>query len=141
MKKSFPRALAAIAVVLALYCLTAFMLPFERNEIFYIAFGATMLSFVICGVTISAMFSRKSSPVSKFYGFPVIKNCGVYFFVQLFAGYLFMAIANVTNLTVIILVEAFILGFALLGLIAIDTLIAEIKEQDTVLKKNTSNMR
>ena len=87
------RGFLAAAIILVLYNLVVFLLPFDRDTIFYIAYGFTLAAFVIACVAVYNAF-KKPAVKSKFYGFPVARIALIYLAVQLVLGLVFMIIGE-----------------------------------------------
>ena len=141
MKKDNIRGIIALAVVLVLYLLVAFMLPFAHTATFWVSFGFTLIAFGVAAVSVRIAFGEKKDARSRFYGCPIAKIGVVYGAVQLVAGLVSMALASYISERVVILIYAVGLGAAVLGLIATEAAVSEIHAQDAKLKKNVSLMR
>lgn len=141
MKNNTIRGIVALVIVLALYLLLAFVIPFERTAVFWISFGFTLAAMAVAGLSVYLAFLRKGDTKSKFYGFPIARIGVIYGIAQLVAGLIFMALGAWIPVWIAVVVFALALGAAALGLVAADAVVEEIHEQDAKLKKEVSVMR
>jgi hypothetical protein len=131
----------ADAVILIVYHLIAFLVPFQKTEVFWIAYGFSLGAFVLVTLSVCSAFIKGSDVKSMFYGFPIAR-IGVYYgFFQLLMGYVFMAWGPVIPWWVAVLVFAIPMGIAILSLIGADTVRNEIDELDEKLAGNVTLMR
>lgn len=141
MKKDTIRGIIALTVVLALYILIAFLIPFVHTATFWVSFVFTLIAFAVVAASIYIAFIKNPDAKSRFYGFPIAKIGVLYGAVQLLAGIVFMALAAIVPAWVAVLVYAIALGAAVIGLISADAVVSEIHVQDAKLKKDVSLMR
>lgn len=141
MKKEHIRPIAAFAVLLILYCLVAFLIPFVHTATFWVSFVFTLIAFAVVGASIYIAFIKNPDAKSKFYGFPIAKIGVIYGIGQLVAGILFMSLSQWAPVWLAVLVYAIALGAAVIGLISADAVVEQIHVQDEKLKKDVSLMR
>ena len=141
MNKNTIRGTIGLAVLLVLYILVAFLIPFVHTAAFWVSFVFTLVAFGVVAASIYIAFIKNPDAKSRFYGFPIAKIGAIYGLVQLIAGIVFMALAAYVPVWVAILVYAIALGTAVIGLISADAVVEEIHVQDHKLKKNVSLMR
>lgn len=141
MKKDTIRTLASIAILLAIYILVVFLVPFERGDIFWLSFGVTVAAFVVAGSVTYANVAGNTDSRSRFYHYPVVRIALIYGATQLVLSLIFMALGWWIPLWAAILVYAVILGAALICLISAGAVVDHIQEQDRQLKKDTTRMR
>ena len=141
MKKDTLRWIIGLGVLLILYILIAFLIPFVKTATFWVSFVFTLVAFGVVAASIYIAFIKNPDAKSRFYGFPIAKIGVIYGLVQLIAGIVFMALAAYVPVWVAILVYAIALGAAVIGLISVETVVEEIHIQDAKLKKNVSLMR
>lgn len=141
MKKDTIRWIIGLGVLLVLYILIAFLIPFVHTATFWVSFVFTLVAFGVAGVSFYIAFIRNPDAKSKFYGFPIAKIGAIYSLVQLIAGILFMALAAYVPVWVAVLVYAIALGAAIIGLISAEAVVEEIRIQDVKLKKDVTLMR
>ena len=141
MKKDTIRGIIALTVVLALYILIAFLIPFVHTATFWVSFVFTLIAFGVVAASIYIAFIKNPDAKSRFYGFPIAKIGAVYGLVQLIAGLIFMALSQWIPVWVAVLVYAIALGAAVIGLVSAEAVVSEIHVQDAKLKKDVSLMR
>lgn len=141
MKKDTFRWIGSLGVLLVLYVLVAFLIPFVHTATFWVSFVFTLIAFGVVGAAFYIAFIKNPDAKSRFYGFPIAKIGAIYGLVQLIAGMLFMALAALVPAWVAVLVYAIALGPAVIGLISAEAVAEEIHNQDAKLKKNVSLMR
>jgi hypothetical protein len=141
MNKNTVRGIAALGVLLVLYILIAFLVPFAHTATFWVSFVFTLIAFGVVAASIYIAFVKNPDAKSRFYGFPIAKIGVIYGAVQLIAGIAFMALAALIPVWAAVLVYAIALGAAVIGLISAEAVVSEIHVQDAKLKKDVSLMR
>lgn len=141
MKKDTIRGIVVLAVLLVLYILVAFLIPFVHTATFWVSFVFTLIAFAVVAASIYIAFIKNPDAKSRFYGFPIAKIGVLYGAVQLMAGIVFMALAAIVPAWVAVLVYAIALGAAVIGLVSAETVVEEIHIQDAKLKKDVTLMR
>jgi len=141
MKKDTIRGIVVLAVLLVLYILVAFLIPFVHTATFWVSFIFTLISFAVVAASIYIAFIKNPDAKSRFYGFPIAKIGVIYGTVQLLAGIVLMALAAIVPAWLAVLVYAIALGAAVIGLVSAETVVEEIHIQDAKLKKDVTLMR
>lgn len=141
MKKDTIRWIIGLGVLLVLYILIAFLIPFVHTATFWVSFVFTLIAFAVVAASMYIAFIKNPDAKSKFYGFPIAKIGAIYGIVQMIAGILFMALAVYVPVWLAVLVYAVALGVAVIGLISAEAVVEEIHVQDAKLKKDVSLMR
>lgn len=141
MKKDFVRSAICLGVLLVLYILLAFLIPFVKTAVFWISFVFTLVAFAVTGWTLYTAFLKKPDARSRFYGFPIARIGVLYGGVQLAVGLLFMALGKWIPVWLAVLVYAAMLGAAVIGLVSADAVVETIHTQDGKLKKDVAFMR
>lgn len=141
MKKETIRWGIGMGVLLVLYLLLVFLIPFVHTATFWVSFVFSLVAFAVVALSVYNAFIKNPDARSKFYGFPIAKIGMVYVVVQLVAGFLFMALSAYAPVRVAVLVYAIALGAAVIGLVSADAVAAEVLIQDEKLKKDVSLMR
>ena len=141
MKKDTLRGIVVLAVLLILYVLIAFTIPFAHTATFWVSFMFTLIAFAVVAASIYIAFIKNPDAKSRFYGFPIAKIGVIYGVVQLAACIFFMALAGIVPAWVAVLVYAIALGAAVIGLVSAETVVEEIHIQDAKMKKDVSLMR
>lgn len=130
-----------VALLLIIFHLLVFVIPFERNGVFWLSYGFTLDAFVIAVVAIIIAFRRGKDIASKFYGFPIAKIGVVYLGIQLVLCFAFMAVSRQIQIWLGVLIYALALAVAVVGLITTDTVRDHIQDQDIKLQNNISVVR
>lgn len=141
MKKDFVRSTICFGVLLVLYILLAFLIPFAKTAVFWISFVFTLVAFAVTGWAFYTAFLKKPDARSRFYGFPIARIGVIYGGGQLVLGLLLMAIGKWVPVWVAVLLYAIALGAAVIGLVSADAVVETIHTQDQKLKKNVAFMR
>lgn len=141
MKKDTIRWIVGLGVLLVLYILVAFLIPFVHTALFWVSFLFTLIAFGVVAASFYIAFVKHPDAKSKFYGFPIAKIGAIYGLAQLAAGILFMALAAYVPAWTALLVYAFALGAAVIGLISAEAVVEEIRVQDVKLRKDVALMR
>ena len=141
MKKDTIRWIIGLGVLLVLYILIAFLIPFVHTATFWVSFIFTLISFAVVAASIYIAFIRNPDAKSRFYGFPIARIGVIYGAVQLVAGVVVMALAAIVPAWAAALGYAIALGVAVIGLVSADAVVEEIHVQDAKLKKDVTLMR
>ena len=141
MKKDTMRGIAGLGVLLILYILIAFLIPFAKTATYWVSFVFTLIAFCVVAASIYIAFVKNPDAKSRFYGFPIARIGVIYGVVQLVAGLLLMALGRWVPVWLAALVYAIGLGAAVLGLISADAVAEQIHAQDAKLKKDVAAMR
>ena len=141
MRKDTIRAIIVAAVVLTIYHLIAFMVPFVHNAAFWISYGFTLAAFAVVCASIYIAFIKNPDTKSRFYGFPIARIGVLYGGAQLIVSMTIMALAQWMPWWIPTLVYAVGLGAAVIGLVGAEAVVEEIQTQDVKLKKETGLMR
>jgi hypothetical protein len=141
MKKDAIRIAVVTIIILAIYHLVTFMIPFAHTAAFWISYGFTLASFAVVAASIYIAFIKNPDAKSKFYGFPIARVGVIYGAAQLVVSLVVMALAIIIPWWIAVLVYAVGLGVAVIGLIGVETVVDQIQTQDVKLKKDTALMR
>lgn len=143
MKKNIIHWWATLAVMLAVYNVVVFAVPFPRNIVFFVSWLFTLAAIAAQTYVIRTAFYRDEGAKSKFYGWPIAKVGAAYLTIQLAVGLVFMALgfAITVPIWLPLMLYVVLLGAAVVGFIAVDTVRDEIERQDTILKKDMTYMR
>ena len=141
MKKDTMRGVVGLGVLLILYILIAFLIPFAKTATFWVSFVFTLIAFCVVAASIYIAFVKNPDAKSRFYGFPIARIGIIYGIAQLVAGLLLMALGKWVPVWLAVLVYAIMLGAAVIGLISADAVAEQIHTQDAKLKKDVAAMR
>jgi len=138
-RKSLTSVLAGSAIAVFLYVFCFLIIPFDKNEASWIAFGFTLLSF-FAGFGIFALaFKNAETAVSKVYGFPILRVGLIYIIAQLILGVIICFIAAFADLEywVPLLLSVILLGLAGIGVISTNATRNEIENLEAETERVT----
>ncbi len=141
MKKDTVRAIAVAIIILVIYHLIAFLIPFAHIAAFWISYGFTLAAFAVVAASIYIAFIKNPDAKSRFYGFPIARIGVLYGGAQLIVSVIVMALGQWFPWWIAVLAYAIGLGAAAIGLISAEVVVEEIQTQDVKLKKDVSLMR
>ncbi len=140
MTKNTMRGFFTLVILLAVFSVIAFVIPFPKNTVFWIAYACGIFSILFQLYIFKSSFGKEDAR-SRFYGFPIARLGIYYLVVQLIVSIIEIALSKFLPTWVVILINVLILAAALVGCITTETMRDEIAAQDTKLKKSVSNMR
>ncbi len=129
-----------IVILLAVFSVIAFVIPFPKNTVFWIAYVCGVFAILFQLYIFKSSFGKKDAR-SRFYGFPIARLGIYYLVVQLVVSIIEIALSKFLPIWVVILINVLILAVALIGCITTETMRDEIAAQDVKLKKSVSSMR
>lgn len=141
MKKSALRWWIIGAVVLVVYHVIIFAVPFEKSPVFFLSWLFTLIAIGSQAYVVYTAFGQDGSARSKFYGFPIARVGAIYVVAQLVLGLVFMVLGEAVPMSVPLVAYVVLLGAAVIGFIATDTARDEITRQDMILAKDVAGMR
>ena len=142
MDKNKIRGIAALAIVLVVYNVLAFAIPFPKNGCFWAAWVFGLVAILAQAAFLLLAFQHGEGARSKFYGFPVARVGVVYLCVQLALSFLFMGLAFVKCPAWIpVVLSVILLAAAALGLIVTDAVRDEVERQDSKRRADTLGMK
>ena len=141
MKKNAIRWWVVLGVVLVVYNVLAFALPFPKTAVFAVSYLFTTIAILAQIYVIRTAFYRGEGVKSKFYGFPIAKLGVIYLAVQLIAGLVFMALGLIVPVWLPLALYVVLLGVAAVGFVAADAARDEVVRQEVKLEKDVSRMR
>jgi len=144
MSKNLTRFYISLGVIFVVFTVISFVLPFERNSVFWLAYLFGILSIGVQAYIMPHAFQQGSSVKSKFYGFPIARVGAIYIAVQLIVSLSCMALAESPSewvRRIEIILSALLFGAAAIGVLATDAIREEVERQDVKLKKDVTRMR
>ena len=143
MKKNTTRWWVILAVLLVVYNVIVFAVPFPKNAVFFVSWLFTLAAIGMQVYVVRTAFYRGEGVKSKFYGWLIARFGVMYLAVQLALGLVFMALGFTLAVPVWLPLVLYIilLGVLAVGLIASDAMRDEIVRQDTALKRDVTCMR
>ena len=141
MAKNQIRGCIFLVVILAVFSVIAFAVPFAKTSVFWIAYIFAVIA-ILYQIYVYKVSNIDSIEVkSRFYGFPIAKIGFVYLVIQLLISLLEMVTSAFLPTWVALVINVLPIAFAIIGCIAAESIRDEIVEQDVKLKKNLNNMR
>ena len=141
MKKQTVRACTALAVLLIVYHVIVFAVPFAKTAVFWLSYVFTLAAFAVAAASVYIVFCKTPDVKSKFYGFPIAKIGVIYAIGQIAVGLVFMAVGKWLPWWLALVIYIVALGVAAIGLISAEVVVEEIARQDEKLKKDVTLMR
>lgn len=141
MKKNSARGLIVLALLLVVFSVVAFIVPFAKTATFWVAYGFGMFALLFQLYVFRTGDVAGGAAKSRFYGFPILRVGAIYLAVQLIASFIEMASAKILPVWVPLIVNLILLVAAIIGCITVETMRDEIVHQDSVLKRKVSAMR
>lgn len=141
MKKSTVRWWLIWAVLMVVYNVIAFLIPFPKTPVFFVSWAFTLIAIIAQVYVIRTAFGREETVKSKLYGFPIAKIGVIYLLIQLALGLVFMALGAMAPIWLPLVLYVVLLGVAIVGFIATDAVRDEVERQDVKIEKDTSYMR
>lgn len=140
MTKNATRGILTIVILLAVFSVIAFVIPFPKNAVFWIAYCCGMFA-ILFQIYIFRSSFGKDDARSKFYGFPIARLGIYYLVIQLIVSIAEIALSKFLPTWVVILINVVIFAAALIGCITTETMRDEIVRQDGKLKESVYNIR
>ena len=141
MKKNIARVAVTVVLLLALFNVVAFAIPFVRTPVFWLAYAFTSVAIAAQLPLSLYAFTPKGGARDSLYGFPIARLALIYLLVQAVVGLLCMALSQWTPLWAALVVEAVIFVLAAIGCMAASAIRDEIRRQDVHLQKDVAAMR
>ena len=126
------------AIVVILYSIIVFLIPFPKGGVFWLSYIFTLIALFAQLLFLQVAFGTGTSLRSRFYGYPIFRIGMIYLAVQVIASIIFMILAVFVKVPMWIptICYLIILGLGAIGLIATDNV------RDTVVlveKKHANN--
>ena len=135
------QAILILAIVLAAYLVLAFVIPFAKTAVFWLALVFTLAAFGVQLYVLRLSFAKGKDTRSKFYGFPIARIGVIYLAAQTALSFVFMALAALCPVWIAVIVFVLLLAAAAVGVIAADAMRDEVERQDAQLKTDVVAMR
>lgn len=141
MKKNVARLALTVVLLLGVLNLIAFVVPFARTPVFWLAYAFTSAAIVAQLPLSLYAFSRKGGARNSLYGFPIARLATLYLLAQSIIGLLNMALGAWIPFWVALVIEVVMLVLAVIGCMATTAIRDEIQRQDVALQRDVSVMR
>ena len=140
MTKNASKGILTLLILLVVFSVITFVIPFPKNTVFWIAYICGVVSILFQLYIFKSSFGA-SDARSRFYGFPIARLGIYYLIIQLAVSIIEIAFSKFLPTWAVIIINVLILAVALIGCITTETMRDEIVAQDTKLRKSVSNMR
>ena len=134
------RVYLVLLILFVLYSTVVFVLPFYKNNVFWLSYFFTIIAFAVQIYVFCYVFREEADIKSKFYRFPITRISVVYLVVQSVLGIISMLFATIVPVWIPFVLYVIMLGIVGIGLIAVDTVQTEIIATDQKLEKDISFM-
>ena len=126
---------ASIFIILAVYNVVVFVIPFNRGGGFWTGYGFSMLAMLLTAAVGFYAFDKETLK-SKFYGIPLIYVVWRYLIIQLIIGFLEMVLDFIPiPFQYGLVLNTILLGACLIGLFAVEAAKDEIERIDEKVKE------
>lgn len=141
MKKNTVRFWVLFAVVVALYHVAAFAIPFAKSSVFFISYLFTLVAILSQIYVVKTAANRGRDVRSRFYGFPIIKTGMAYLGSQLALGFFLMQVGTIVPVWAAVVLCAMLFGCAAVGFISADAVRDGVEYQDVKLQSDITFIR
>lgn len=141
MSKKRIQSLIIIGIILVLFNVISFAVPFAKNVVFALSYIFASIAILLQIYVLHKSFSNGKELKSKLYGFPIAKIGVVYLCVQIIASIIAMSLSKFIPIWVVVILYVFIIGLSAIGFITADAIREEVVRQDEKLKVVVSTMR
>lgn len=141
MNKNVIRGWIVLGVLLVVYNVLVFALPFPMNSVFWLSWFFTILALGAQAYVIRVAFLKGDDVKSKFYGFPIARIGVAYLVVQFLLSLVFMALGRVVPFWLPLVLYIILLGAGVVGFVAADAVRDEIVRQDVRQEQKIYRMR
>ncbi len=140
MTKNKKRTLAVIAIVFIAFSMISFVVPFKRNDLFWLSYLFGVFAIAIQIYVMKIAFGSGESIKSKIYGFPVARIGFLYMMFQVVLSLIFMILANIAPMWLAALLYILALAAGAIGFIGTDAMKEETIRQDAKIKNDIACM-
>lgn len=141
MKRNTARWLVVLAVVLIVYNVVVFAVPFEKTGVFFLSWIFTLAAIFAQAYVVHTAFYRGADIKSKFYGWPIARIGILYLALQTAAGLIFMGLGGRVSLWIPLVLYVLLLGLSVVGFVAADATRDEVSRQDQKQRSQVLLMR
>lgn len=143
LNKTTIRGILALVIILAVFQILAFVIPFPHGGPFWVGFAFGLIAILIQLPILYLAFQNTQIPRSKIYGIPIARVGVAYGVAQMILSYISMALGFIPGFPywVPLVLSVLLLAAAALGVLATDATRDEVERQDEVLRRDTTRMR
>ena len=141
LEKNQIRGIAALAAILVVYNVLAFVIPFRKNGCFWAAWAFGLLAILIAVPALMLAFKNGKELKSRVFGVPVARVAVLYVVAQLVVTAIFWGLAFINCPAWIpVVVSVVLFALAVLGVVVTDSARDEVERQDKAVKESTASM-
>lgn len=133
--------LAVAAIVVVLYSLIVFLVPFAKTGVFWLSYVFTLIALLAQLVFTQVAFGGGTSARSRFYGYPIFRIGMIYLAVQVVLSLVFMLLGAWIPMWIPTLCYIIVIGLAAIGLIASDNVRDSVRVVEEKQADNTAFLR
>jgi len=135
------RGLITVLILLAVFNVLSFVIPFEHNAVFWLSYSFGMLALVLQLPLLYVAFRKGDTPKSRFYGFPIAQIGAIYLLVQLVLSLLGMVFGAWIPVWIVVVIYVLVLAISVTGFVAADAMRDEIERQEQTVTRNVARMK
>ncbi len=128
-----------VGILIVLYNIIVFAVPFAHTGLFWVSYGFTLLAFGLVYYSFCLSFGKNVK--SRFYGYPIMRIGFLYGGIQLAISFILMLFSKVISVWIGIVLFSILLVLAVIGLIATEVVRSEIEISDDSLNYKIATMR
>ena len=139
--KNAIRFMVAIGILIIIFNIVVFTIPFAKTGTFWIAYAFGMIALMIQLAVMKIAFGGANTARSRFYGMPIARIGIIYSVVQVILSLIAMSVSMFIPTWIATAVFIIIFGVTAIGFISADATRDEIERQDQQMVKDVSYMR
>lgn len=140
MKKNDIRIYIILAIAIIVFCVIAFVCPFNTEKLFWLGFACAIVA-ILAQLYIYNVSLKKPGARSKFFGYPIARIGFIYLGVQMVVSFAEMIISDKAPMWPFVILNVVIFALAVVGVVVTEAVRDEIIHQDESLKIQVFNMR
>jgi hypothetical protein len=140
MDKKSLSAVIIYGIILFVYIVAFFAIPFPKFSVAWISFLFTLIAIAGSLFVTALAFKSKETVISKVYGFPIFRVGAIYAAVQLVLGLVFSVVGLLVPAWIPLVIYVVLLGAAAIGVIITDNTRDMIEQLDEELKVDIKNV-
>lgn len=140
MNRNRGRGLAVLAILLVVFSVIAFVVPFAKTAVFWIGYVCGVFAILFQAYLFRSAFAD-SQARSRYYGFPIARIGLIYLAAQMAVSIVEFALAGIVPNWAALIINVLLLAFALIGCVAAETARDEVVRQEEQGRKRTDVMQ
>lgn len=141
MKKNIIRKYVCCLLILGVFSIYSFVIPFSKTDVFWLGFIFGVIAILIQLFFVRIAFSKEKNIKSKLYGIPIAKIGVIYLITQIIISIIEMATSKFILMWIALIVNIVLLVATLLGTITSEVIKEELVRQDFQMKNDVENLR